>query len=330
MFHKTLSFFIILSSFFFIHYATAYAVGGISVTPQIQTIDLSKDASTVTFKYKNTTPSAIVLNFSMKDFAELEESGLPGFLDDKSAQNYKYGLASWASLSTQTVLLNPGDEKSIDVSIDKTRLTLGGHYASVLAEIAQPENDKNVRLRGVLAALLFVRSGSEFDREEEAVESLVPDSDFYSFPQTFILRLINRGNVDVTPHGTLDIYDPLGKKVGNAIINEASNISLPETIRRYNISVLNTPKLILPGVYRVDVYLHFGHANKTLFYENTFFSLGSFDVKVLTIIGVLIIVLIAIKRMRNTDELVEDEGTSKERDNTRQGRRIRTSRRKSE
>ncbi len=276
----------------------SFAQGAISVTPQIFFIDLSKDEPMAEFTYKNTTTKPIELSFTLRDFKELEEGGIPGFLDKQTEKNYKYGLSSWAKLSSQTTILEPNQKKTLQVSVDPTRLGLGGHYSSIMAEIIQPDNTKDVKLKAVLASLLFVRSGGEFDRTEGKILFLTPSSNFF-LPESLSARFQNSGNVFVTPYGRVEISDFLGREVGSGIVNENSLVSLPESIRTYPIPLSYNTKLLLPGIYKASLKIHFG--GKNLVEEKYFFSIG--NAQILLVCGVVILsIALLLKHQRGRNK----------------------------
>lgn len=274
-----------------------FAAENISVTPQISRIDLAQDAPETEFIYTNNTGSPIELSFSIQDFKELEDRGVPGFLEEKDAKNYKYSLSSWVTFDKKTMLLNPGERGTLKVLIDKTRLTLGGHYASVLAEMKQAESGKEVKLRAVLASLLFVRATTGYEREEGKISFFGPQREFPEFPDQFIMRFQNTGNVETIPYGIVEIKDLFGRKVAKGIVNDGSLIALPESIRRYDVPIQRLVRFLPIGFYNATISVHFGKDNKTLYSNSRFFSQGSIDFR-LVLGGVIIIsiVLFVIRR----------------------------------
>lgn len=271
----------------------AFAAENISVTPQILRLDLSKDAPVAVYSYKNNTRDTIELSLSLQDFKDLGEQGTPSFFAPVSDQSYKYGLASWATLSTEDVVIAPNDVQDVKVFVEREKLTLGGHYAAILAELKQnAQGNKEVKLKAILASLLFVRAGSEFDREDGKIETFDAENNLFSFPEDFVLRFQNTGNVDVTPYGLVEVTDMLGRKVAKGILNSNSLISLPETIRRYETHVTPQKTFLLPGIYNAKVSLHFGKPGKYVSSEISFFSFGSIDFK--GILAALLIIAVAI------------------------------------
>lgn len=259
----------------------------IDVMPQIVHLDLSVDPAQAEYEYTNNTSQTIELSLTMRDVKELEDRGIPGLLDENESQNYKYGLSAWAKFSNNNIVLEPGESKKITVFIDKTRLPYGGHYASVLAEIKQPQDKKEVNLRAVISTLLFVRTGSSYDHEEAAINSFLFDQDYLSFPTSASFMLKNTGNVDVTPHGFITITDPFGREVVRAIVNENSSITLPESERKYITLLSSKISILPPGIYKAKLDVNYGKKRIKTSKIESFFSLGSLTVDK---IGILILI----------------------------------------
>src|SRR5665213_1621012 len=105
---------------------------GISVSPSIIRLDLRTDNPDVSQSYKNlSTTDPITIDFSSEDFNGISDTGKLNFLTPKDASNYRYGLSSWIHFSPDSLALNPGEETMIMIHIDKQKLPVGGHYASI-------------------------------------------------------------------------------------------------------------------------------------------------------------------------------------------------------
>lgn len=261
----------------------------ITVLPQLTQLDLNHDLPETEIFYTNSSTIPVELALSLEDVRELEDRNPVGLLDPKEAGNYKYSLSSWAYLSSQTLLLNPGETGSVKVSITKDKLSPGGHYGSVLAEIHQSNGDKkNVKVKGVLVSLLFVRASTGSQIEEAKIADFASNEMTITFPEKFAFHFQNTGNVDLTPYGLLELKNSGGKTIAKGIVNEDSLITLPEAIRKYDVSAKPLGGLILPGKYTATLSLHFGKSNKKLTVTTTFISGGSAE-----LINWAIIVLIA-------------------------------------
>jgi hypothetical protein len=257
--------------------AHAQTQKGITVEPSTMHIDLTTDQPEYELTYTNTTNYAVGINLSVQDFSEFNDTYQIDYLSPADAANYKYSLSSWISFENNKFDLNPGEKKSIKVYVDKTRITKGGHYAAILAEIGKPNGGQNSNLRAVLSALLFVRSDTGNEVEEGKIATFEPSRDWLDFPNSFIVRFQNSGNVYVVPYGLLQIYDPLGNLVDKEIFNNSSLDALPESVRRYDTNVMPYQKVLLPGFYTAKVNLHFGKTNKKTSATVVFFSQGMFD-----------------------------------------------------
>ena len=256
-------------------------------------IDLSKDPAEYELTYINNATYPVSLTLSVQDFSQLNDTYQIEYLSAKDAANYKYSLSSWISFENSNLELGPGEQKTVKVFIDKDRITKGGHYAAILAEIGSPDNKQGSNVRAILASLLFVRANTGHEVEDGKVVTFEPSRDWFDFPDSFIVRFQNNGNVYVVPYGLVQIYDPLGNPVAQGMFNISSLDALPESIRRYDISIEPVQKVLLPGFYTARVNLHYGNSDKKTSAMVKFFSQGSFDFVKIGV-GLVIAVLIAL------------------------------------
>ncbi|TXH00757.1 MAG: hypothetical protein E6P95_03095 [Candidatus Moraniibacteriota bacterium] len=263
----------------------AFAEGNIiTVTPQLIQLDLSESPPEAEYFYTNSTSQTIELTLSMQDVKELEDRGVPGILDGPEAKNYKYGLSSWAKFSSSSIVIAPNETKKVTVFIDANRLSIGGHYASVLAEVKQIDKEGPVKLRAILSSLLFVRQGSGHETERAALIDLRPNTSIPEFPTSFNFKLNNMGNIDLTPYGRLTVTDPFGREIATGIVNEDSLVTLPESIRRYTVNLAQKKSFLLPGVYRSQLTVRYGKKRIQTGLTTHFISLGSIPLP-LTVAG---------------------------------------------
>lgn len=291
--YKTIYVSLFLSLFLFLFVKSVFAESqqGITVFPSIAHIDLVTDPPQYDLTYVNNTKFDVNLLLSVQDFDELEDSYKINFLEKKDAANYKYSLSSWITFENKNLSLSPGEQKSIKIFIDKDRITKGGHYASILAEIVQPQAKKQVNVKAILSSLLFVRASTGLEIENGKIDNLRPERDGIEFPNSFILRFENSGNVHVVPYGLVEVFDPFRSLIGKGILNENSLDALPESIRRYDISVKTDSGILWPGFYKAKLNMHFGKTNQKLNNEITFFSQGSFN---FALIGFALIVVLGV------------------------------------
>ena len=284
-----------LITFLFLPLKNAYAQTqkGITVSPSIIHIDLATDQPKYELTYTNNTNTNINLVLSVQDFSELEANYQLNFLSQKDAANYKYSLASWISFENNNLQLNPGEKKTVTVFINKDRITKGGHYASILAQVQQTQDKSTINILPTLSSLLFVRASTGQEIEQGKINEFTELRDGIEFPQTFITMFQNSGNVHVVPHGLIQIYDPLGNLVAKGTFNINSLDALPESIRRFDTNIDLYQKILLPGIYTAKINLHFGNTDKTASTNVKFFSQGMFDfIKIA--LGIIIISLLGL------------------------------------
>lgn len=268
----------------------------IAATPSIIRLDLRTDKPDTVIYYKNLSKEPIDLSLSAKDFNGLDDTGTVHFLDEPDAQNYNYSLSSWIHFESESVSLNPGEQKAIAIHIDKEKLPVGGHYASIIAEVIQRDTQGIIPLRGILSTLLFVRAGKGYERENARVTTVESDTTFPYFPQEFFFKLQNTGNIDLIPYGLLEITDMFGRKVATGIVNEGSLITLPESIRKYKVAI-TSKSFLIPGVYHAHLQIHYGEKNKQASADTTFWSQGSIPLVLIFGIILTIIILVGVYRL---------------------------------
>lgn len=272
----------------------------ITLTPSIMQIDLADSPPEYQISYTNSTDSTIELNFKAEDFTELEDGWKINFLNPKDAQNYQYSLASWITFDRQSLSLGPGETQNLKVLIDSNRLSPGGHYGSILARVTIPGEDLgNVKVDTILSALLFVRNNSGTEIENASINNISYDQDWFGFPRTVSIKIQNTGNTHLTPYGRIDIYDPLGNLVAKGIVNEGSLLSLPESLRKYDIKLIPQSPFLMPGIYNAVINLHWGKEPIVLKKESAFFTLGNLMPVIAGVILIAGLVFLMIRRKRS-------------------------------
>jgi hypothetical protein len=240
---------------------------GFLISPYFQEINLQEDQTSAPFSIdvKNTTGNPAVFRVSVLDFGTLDESGGVAFLG--SADNLKYSLASWVSLSNDTLVIRPGETQTVKGAIEnKESLSPGGHYSAVYfkmednANVSDGQQDQ-VAFNPSFASLLFVRKVGG-----EIYGLNLNNKDFskniFILPSWIKLRFQNTGNVHVIPRGTVEITDPLGRLVMKSIVNTESSIILPETFRVFSGKFGQIAPIFVPGRYALVInYRYDGKAD---------------------------------------------------------------------
>lgn len=303
---------LIISLFFTSELNAQTNPGGIIVSPSIINLDLADDPPEYKLTYENKTDSSVVLKFRAQDFTELEEGWKVNFLEPKIAQNYRYSLSSWINFNKTSLTLGSNEKGEVMVSIDEEELSPGAHYASILAEIEQEDNSDNtgvknlLPLHGILSSLVFVRTHKGNEIEEAEINGFKQNQEWFNFPYQFFFLFKNSGNVELIPYGILRIYDPFSRLVSKIVVNEGSFITLPETVRRYDLKT-NTEAgvknilplhILIPGVYKAKLVVTYGKSKAEIKEELSFFTLGSINLIYLIIVFIGLTLLIFYLRRR--------------------------------
>jgi hypothetical protein len=262
---------------------------GISVTPSILHIDLKTEPAEFELIYKNNSKSDISLELSANDFSELEDGWKVRFLNDEESKNYHYSLASWIEFERKSLSLKPGEEGRAKVIINKEELSAGGHYATIMATIsALEESGQQVDIKGLLSTVLFVRAATGQEIEQASISDVSFErASFFQFPTVFVMRFNNQGNTELVPYGSLEVKDMFDRTVAKGILNEGSNYSLPESIKRFEIKTKSLESFFVPGIYKVQMDVTYGGTGN-LKYESTFVYLNILSLGTVLIILILI------------------------------------------
>jgi hypothetical protein len=237
--------------------ASAAPSPGISLAPFEQPITIQPTDTTKTFDVvlTNHTSSLQELNLTTHDFGSLNDTG--GILfEGNTAYSQKYGLASWVTLGTNTVVLQPGESHSVPVTIDnRGSLQPGGHYGAVVASVNSLNNQtgNHVAINQQLVSLILVdkTGGEHFDLK---LAGMTENGNWSRLPTTVKLHFQNPGNVHVIPRGTVQLLSPNGTVISKGIINDDSSFILPETFRDIYVPLTSVKTdVIWPGLYHVQV-----------------------------------------------------------------------------
>lgn len=272
---------------------------GITVSPSIMEIDLADDLPEYNLQFINNTSETIVLRLKAQDFTELEDGWKVNFLEPKDANNYRYALSSWISFNKRTLTLGPREKSEVTIAIDADELSSGGHYAAILAEVDQPSDTDQIGVKFILTSLLFVRTHTGKEIESAQISSMRPLQSWFDFPEIFIFRLQNSGTVELIPYGTISILGPFGRIVVKNAVNEESFITLPETIKRYEVKLKDKNRFLLPGVYTAKLDIHYGKSMKKVTSELRFFSLGSISIPYILVFTLGIVVIVLLRKKVN-------------------------------
>ena len=195
---------------------------GLTVTPAV--IDdhgLPRDILTYNLTVTNTDDHMVYVFASVYN---LTADGKQDFQDtsivNTSVAEKSVSLANWIDVSRGSMTFEPGETKTIPVTINVNPFATAGTYHAVIAFVeGGTRADAETHLDGAPQALvnLEVQSNS---KEELSLVSFASTNRFASaFPVNFAYTLQNTGNVSSTPTGLVIFYDRLGHELGSVDAN---------------------------------------------------------------------------------------------------------------
>ena len=126
-------------------------------------------------------------------------------------------------------------------------------------------------------------------------------SQWWNLPGQVNLRFQNTGNVHVVPRGTIKLIDPLGRVVMKGVINSESAPILPESFRRYTVSLESLIMASVPGWYREVVSYRYDGSD-TVIVKNTGFlwvNLPGLALITVVLIWLVVSILLLVRWVRN-------------------------------
>ncbi|MDB5171002.1 MAG: hypothetical protein JWO35_696 [Candidatus Saccharibacteria bacterium] len=278
--------------------------GGITLSPFEQQLSIAPDDTTRIFNLDltNNTSSLQELSLSARDFGSLNDTG-GVLLEGSKAYAQKYGLTSWLALGTNTVVLQPGEKRSVPVTIEnRDSLQPGGHYGAVVASVnsLNGQGDNKVVINQQLLSLILVKKvgGERYNLKLKDVDQ---NGNWFRLPSKVKLRFQNPGNVHVVPRGVVKLKSPSGKILAQGIINSESAYILPETFRELYVPLTKVASSApLPGAYSVEVDYRYDGINLAAIksYPVRFLSLGTYAV----LLVIVVVILYVLRRQKRASK----------------------------
>ncbi|MCA9356484.1 MAG: hypothetical protein R3B64_02355 [Candidatus Paceibacterota bacterium] len=170
---------------------------------------------------------------SFENFEALGESGTPSFT---SAEE---GLATWI-YTTQEVILNPNESKTVPVTIDvPASADPGGYFSAIFWSNEPPSTDTGqVSIGAKVGTLVLLRVNGDIDEVGGIVEFDTVDGKkfFTSLPIDMFYRFQNGGNDRIKPEGNIVIKHMFGFTKAIIPANIVDGNVLPSQIRKFEAS----------------------------------------------------------------------------------------------
>jgi hypothetical protein len=268
---------------------------GITLSPALvqATVQSTESEHQIVFHITNNEPSHQNIKISTADFNTLDESGGLVFVGTNPTHlQKKYGLAEWITLPNSSLSLEPGQTAEISATItNQSTLSPGGHYGALMLTLndsSQSATQNKVAVQPIATSLLFVNKVGG-DTHRLKLTTVNSNHNIFKLPRDITLRFYNDGNTHLIPRGTIEITDPRGKLVAKGVINENSNLLLPETYRKFSVPLKRISNSVFPGKYKITTNFRFDGYDQIRTYQTSQFLLTP-----LLLLFVLSVVLIAV------------------------------------
>jgi hypothetical protein len=289
-----------LIGIFYCHHNTSAATlaqqtpPGITLSPAVvqASIGSTESEHQLNFQITNNKPNRQTIDISAADFNTLGESGGLVFVGTNPTQlQKKYGLATWITLQQTSVTLEPKQSTTITALVsNQGALAPGGHYGALMLSLDdnnQSSAANKVAVRPIATSLLFVNKVGG-DTHKLRLTDVFASHNIFKLPGEVTLRFYNDGNTHLIPRGTIEVTDPRGKLVAKGIINENSNLLLPETYRRFSVPINTVGSSVLPGKYKITTNFRFDGYNQFRSYQTSQFLLTPALLLMVLVIAVII------------------------------------------
>jgi len=273
-------------------FAASSITNGITVSPAIQQIALSKNQTTANFKVEviNNTTNQQFITASTQDFTYLNQNGAVSFFTGTTNINDTHGLVNFISIGLPEVALAPHQSKVIPISIaNANKLSDGGHYVAIVFK-AYPQNIKkaNFAIVQAVSSLVFLSTYGGGTQNLSLDTEIISSIDL-NLPRQIVTVMGNSGNTQTTPRGYIQILNPEGNLISQTQINVFSSLILPQSKRLLTDSLNPARRFLWPGFYTIKIfYNHDGQTNFSVYQKKIFVITEPFLIFIIVIIVVLI------------------------------------------
>lgn len=260
---------------------------GTSISPPVT--DVTANAGESLVKYLEVSNSGNASQSYTFVVANLSASGENG---DSAYTGVESGdLASWITLSPESVTLGPGESIDVKLTVDvPANASGGGHYATVFAKSGTSgsvDGTGSAVSFMVGANVLLKVAGNVVERAQIASFGIADSSFDVGETAAFEVRVTNLGNSHIAPTGYVELFRN-GSRVAQLPVNETGGNVLPNSTRRFEVA---SDALYLPGSYTAKVSLTYGSGSILTTDEDISFVVRG-EYSVLILVSVLFAVLV--------------------------------------
>ena len=289
---------------------------GFRISPAREQLELAPGQSeTRTITIRNVTNNVQTARAVVDDFAAADdESGSPRLLIDSDAvENYEYSIKPFVR-QLETLTLEPGQERELDITYTIPDSTAPGSYFGVVRFVTESEEEEIEGEAGVtldasvgLVVLIDV-PGDTVDLLNLVDANIAKDGEFGSLfssaPDSYVVRIRNDGNTFQAPFGSVKVTDWSGNIIHEYEINgtDPRGNVLPNSIRRFEDPLLNIGSF---GRYTVEANISYGDGGNIISVSNTFWVIPWTQILIGTVV-LAVVVFGATKGLKAYNKNVVD------------------------
>ncbi len=265
------------------------ALGLSAIPPRLEITVKPGESVTKTIKVRNESKVEKIITTIVKDFIVVDDSGTPIQIDSKDVSN-RWAASSWVQVSSDKLILKPGETRSLSVTIIAPENALpGGHYAMILHS---PNNDTVLSETGAViqtnvGTLVYITIPGQINEAANIKDFSAPFFSEYG-PIPFKAIITNLSDVHISPLAVINVTNFLGLKTASLPL---SNINIfPYTSREYT-ATLN--RQLMLGKFKAQLTAIYGStgqiATGTIFFWVIPWKL------IITLIAIVVIIILMIK-----------------------------------
>lgn len=169
-----------------------------------------------------------------RNIRSVSAGGVPIFAESRLEQT-GYELADWIDLSTTTITVPAGQTVIISFTMNVPQEAACSHFGGVFVSAEPPDIENSGAAVGYqVANIISIRVAGDCV-EEASIRQFSTDRFLYGTQDvSFNVIIENSGSVLVRPTGPLEVYNSLGRRVGNVVFNESRAAVFPGDTREYD------------------------------------------------------------------------------------------------
>lgn len=287
---------------------------GIVVFPARQQIDVQPgEEKTIGISFMNQTLFPATGILGKADFIVKGDDNIPIFLEQGKLSG-RYSAAEWIELPYKNMAIPAYDKTIVYIKVKVPKNAApGGHYAAVFFEGTPSTPQGKFEKEGTavtaprVAALLYFRVAGNIKEEAIVSKFLAPNFLEYG-PIKVETSILNKGDIHITPKGTIELYDMFGRLVDQSKLQE-KNI-FPAALTKYENEL---GKKWMFGKYTIVLKAGYGTKGKGLKAKRSIIVIP-YRAVAIVLLGIIILgyilhhfYSISIARQKLLEEKLEEE-----------------------